>query len=153
MVNSIDVIIDILDKNGICTYREISDRTRYQYSLEGNEVNRSINFLCSHKIVDRERIKNPYGTKYSFYYLPDTSSTRRRRILSYKLDLLTEHSKHTKTIGLFGPNLPVRFGPYGKKNVSIYKGHNCQYSPCINVHKGQVPDCLYPKNQNKALLT
>ena len=51
-----------------------------------------------------------------------------------------------KTIGLFGPNLPVRFGPYGKKNESIYRGHNCQYSPCINVHKGKVPDCLYPKN-------
>ena len=55
-------------------------------------------------------------------------------------------AQDVKTIGLFGPNLPVRFGPYGKKNVSIYKGHNCQYSPCINVHKGQVPDCLYPKN-------
>jgi len=51
-----------------------------------------------------------------------------------------------KTIGLFGPNLPKRFAPYGKKNVAIYKGEICQYSPCINVHKGQVPDCLYPKN-------
>jgi heptosyltransferase-2 len=51
-----------------------------------------------------------------------------------------------KTIGLFGPNLPVRFAPYGKNNKSIYKGNNCQFSPCINVHKGQVPDCLYPKN-------
>ncbi|MBW2976418.1 glycosyltransferase family 9 protein [Candidatus Woesearchaeota archaeon] len=51
-----------------------------------------------------------------------------------------------KTIGLFGPNLPVRFGPYGKKNIAVYKGHNCQFSPCINVHKGQVPDCLYSKN-------
>jgi heptosyltransferase-2 len=52
----------------------------------------------------------------------------------------------TKTVGLFGPNLPVRFGPYGKNNKVIYKGDNCQYSPCINVHKGQVPDCLYAKN-------
>ena len=49
----------------------------------------------------------------------------------------------TKTIGLFGPNLPVRFGPYGKGNIAIYKGHNCKFSPCINVHKGEVPDCLY----------
>jgi len=53
-----------------------------------------------------------------------------------------------KTLGLFGPNLPTRFGPYGKGNIGLYKGYNCEFSPCINVHKGQVPDCLYPKNSN-----
>ncbi|MDP3766182.1 MAG: glycosyltransferase family 9 protein [Nanoarchaeota archaeon] len=53
-----------------------------------------------------------------------------------------------KTLGLFGPNLPVRFGPYGRGNIGLYKGYNCEFSPCINVHKGQVPDCLYPKNSN-----
>lgn len=53
-----------------------------------------------------------------------------------------------KTLGLFGPNLPIRFGPYGKGNIGLYKGYNCEFSPCINVHKGQVPDCLYPKNSN-----
>ncbi|MBI2650111.1 glycosyltransferase family 9 protein [Candidatus Woesearchaeota archaeon] len=45
-----------------------------------------------------------------------------------------------KTIGLFGPNLPARFGPYGKGNIGVYKGYNCEFSPCINVHKGEVPD-------------
>ena len=55
-------------------------------------------------------------------------------------------AQDVKTIGLFGPNLPTRFGPYGKNSVAIYKGDNCQFSPCINVHKGQVPDCLFPKN-------
>lgn len=53
-----------------------------------------------------------------------------------------------KTLGLFGPNLPQRFGPYGKRNIGLYKGYNCEFSPCINVHKGQVPDCLYPKSSN-----
>ncbi len=53
-----------------------------------------------------------------------------------------------KTIGLFGPNLPVRFGPYGKGNAGLYKGYNCEFSPCINVHKGEIPDCLYPKDSN-----
>lgn len=53
-----------------------------------------------------------------------------------------------KTLGLFGPNLPVRFGPYGEGNIGLYKGYNCEFSPCINVHKGQVPDCLYPKRSN-----
>lgn len=51
-----------------------------------------------------------------------------------------------KTIGLFGPNLPVRFAPYGQGNIAIYKGEICEFSPCINVHKGEVPDCLYPKS-------
>jgi heptosyltransferase-2 len=49
----------------------------------------------------------------------------------------------TKTIGLFGPNLPVRFGPFGKNNVSLAKNLPCR--PCINVHKGQLPECKYKK--------
>ncbi len=48
---------------------------------------------------------------------------------------------NVKTIGLFGPNLPVRFGPLNKKSKAIYKDMPC--SPCINVHKGQVPECFY----------
>ena len=53
-----------------------------------------------------------------------------------------------KTLGLFGPNLPIRFGPYGKGNIGLYKGYKCEFSPCINVQKGKVPDCLYPRNSN-----
>jgi len=48
---------------------------------------------------------------------------------------------NVKTIGLFGPNLPLRFAPLNKKSISIYKKMPC--SPCINVHKGQVPECFY----------
>jgi len=44
----------------------------------------------------------------------------------------------TKTIGLFGPNLPIRFGPYGPGNVGIRKE---TMKPCINVHLGQIPQC------------
>jgi heptosyltransferase-2 len=54
----------------------------------------------------------------------------------------------TKTLGLFGPNIPLRFGPFGKDNIGLYKGSNCEFSPCINVHKGQVPDCIYSKNSS-----
>jgi len=46
-----------------------------------------------------------------------------------------------KTIGLFGPNLSVRFGPFGKNNASIEKFLPCR--PCINVHKGQLPKCKF----------
>lgn len=67
-----------------------------------------------------------------------------------KLDLLISNdtgplhiasAMGTKTIGLFGPNTPIRFGPLTKGSISIYKPA-CKYSPCINVHKGEVPDCL-----------
>lgn len=49
----------------------------------------------------------------------------------------------TPTIGLFGPNTPTRFAPYGPGNDFVYKP--VLEKPCINVHKGQVPDC---KNHN-----
>ncbi|MFH0979318.1 MAG: glycosyltransferase family 9 protein [Candidatus Woesearchaeota archaeon] len=52
-------------------------------------------------------------------------------------------------IGLFGPNLPARFGPFGKNNGAVYKGKVCRFSPCINVHLGQVPDCLYKKGSRE----
>ena len=39
------------------------------------------------------------------------------------------------TIGLFGPNLPARFAPFGKGNIALYEKTWC--SPCINVHKGR----------------
>ena len=48
-----------------------------------------------------------------------------------------------KTIGLFGCNLPIRFGPFGKNNYSIYKKSN--QNACINVHKGQVGECKFGK--------
>ena len=43
------------------------------------------------------------------------------------------------TIGLFCPNTPVRFSPLGKKNGFVYKP--VRKKPCINVHKGEIPDC------------
>ena len=51
-----------------------------------------------------------------------------------------------KTIGLFGPNLPIRWAPFGRGNVSIYKKGVCKYSPCINVHLGKVPECILKDN-------
>lgn len=44
------------------------------------------------------------------------------------------------TIGLFGPNTPVRFAPLGKGNIALYEKTWC--SPCINVHKGSFPECF-----------
>jgi len=49
-------------------------------------------------------------------------------------------AQKAKTIGLFGCNLPARFAPFGKGNLSIRKRAG---EPCINVHKGQVGKCRY----------
>jgi len=48
----------------------------------------------------------------------------------------------TPTIGIFGPETPVRYGPFGYKNVDVYGSAPC--SPCISIHLGQVPDCHKP---------
>ncbi len=45
-----------------------------------------------------------------------------------------------KTIGLFGPNIPTLWGPYGAKNISIYHPPWC--SPCIDNAKGKMPKCF-----------
>jgi heptosyltransferase-2 len=43
-----------------------------------------------------------------------------------------------KTIGLFGPNLPDRFFPFGKGNINIY--HKLPCSPCIDNKTGFMGD-------------
>jgi heptosyltransferase-2 len=55
-----------------------------------------------------------------------------------------------KTIGLFGPNMPVRFGPFPpEKNIAIYHKQEC--SPCINVHKSEFRKCPYHGKCMKAI--
>lgn len=49
-------------------------------------------------------------------------------------------AQKARTIGLFGCNLPVRFAPLGKGNLSIRKQAG---EPCINVHKGEVGKCRH----------
>lgn len=51
-----------------------------------------------------------------------------------------------KTIGLFGPNTPVRFGPFPpEKNMVFYKSDNLPdhkpKHPVINIHKGEIKNC------------
>lgn len=49
----------------------------------------------------------------------------------------------TKVIGLYGPNTPLKWGPYGKGNIAIYKNLPC--SPCTKQYLGQVSKCSEPK--------
>lgn len=53
-----------------------------------------------------------------------------------------------RTIGLFGPNTPVLWAPFGKKNISIYKRKAC--SPCIRNESGLMPECRFGKD-NKCM--
>lgn len=48
----------------------------------------------------------------------------------------------TKVIGLYGPNTPVKWGPYGTGHLTIYKGLEC--SPCTKQYLGQVSNCKDP---------
>ena len=46
------------------------------------------------------------------------------------------------TVGLFGPELPRRYGPVGKRNVALRKSLPC--TPCVHIYRGQVRDCDDP---------
>lgn len=45
----------------------------------------------------------------------------------------------TPVIGLYGPNTPVKWGPYGSSNISVYKKIEC--SPCTKQYLGKVSKC------------
>lgn len=54
-----------------------------------------------------------------------------------------------KTIGLFGPNVPVLWRPYGPGNIDVY--HRVWCSPCIINDKGLTPDCLRKENRYECI--
>lgn len=59
-----------------------------------------------------------------------------------------------KTIGLFGPNLPKRFGPYPSgKNCAVYCGGELPCSPCISVRDGRFKKCQRMKNGTGECMT
>lgn len=47
----------------------------------------------------------------------------------------------TPTIGLFGPETPVMYGPLGFDCVGLWKPPAC--SPCINVHENKQSTCVH----------
>lgn len=46
----------------------------------------------------------------------------------------------TPTIGLFGPETPVMYGPLGERASALWRPPVC--SPCINVHENKVANCV-----------
>ncbi len=53
----------------------------------------------------------------------------------------------TPTLGLYCPNTPVRWAPYGPGNDFIYKP--VFPKPCINTHLGKMPDCSNHNHMSK----
>lgn len=49
------------------------------------------------------------------------------------------------TLGLFGPETPVMYGPLGLRSRALYRPPAC--SPCINVHDNKVASCIYGEPQ------
>jgi lipopolysaccharide heptosyltransferase II len=49
------------------------------------------------------------------------------------------------TLGLFGPETPVMYGPLGLRARALYRPPSC--SPCINVHDNKVASCIYGEPQ------
>jgi heptosyltransferase-2 len=49
----------------------------------------------------------------------------------------------TPTVGLFGPNSPARYAPVGARTAAVYRA-NMACSPCIHIHRGEVPECSHP---------
>ncbi len=48
-------------------------------------------------------------------------------------------SMNIKTIGLFGPETPVRYAPFNKNSIALYNPTNC--SPCIKTYANKNPGC------------
>jgi ADP-heptose:LPS heptosyltransferase len=48
------------------------------------------------------------------------------------------------TLGLFGPETPVRYAPYNKRSISLYKGDGMACSPCSRPYLGSWPTCRRP---------
>jgi ADP-heptose:LPS heptosyltransferase len=47
----------------------------------------------------------------------------------------------TPTVGLFGPETPLLYGPLGLRVKALYRPPAC--SPCINVHDNKVASCIW----------
>jgi heptosyltransferase-2 len=78
--------------------------------------------------------------------LQHTAEILRRSALVVSNDTGVMHlaaAMGTPTVGLFGPNSPARYAPVGPRTAAVY-GAKTACSPCIHIHRGEVPDCSHP---------
>jgi len=53
------------------------------------------------------------------------------------------------TAGLYGPNTPLLYGPWGEKSIWFYKRLNC--SPCITNYNSKINTCHHPLAQGACM--
>jgi len=124
-------------------YSQLADRLIEKFGVKivlvgGNDTvknNDVIREACAHK----ESVLN-FGGKTSLKELFALMKHFRVFISNDTGPMHIAAAQGVPTIGLFGPNLPTRFAPFGKGNVAVYEKQWC--SPCINVHKGSFPECF-----------
>jgi len=51
--------------------------------------------------------------------------------------------------GLYGPNTPTLYGPWGKKGIWFYKDLNC--SPCITNYNAKLNKCRHPEGKGTCM--
>ncbi|UCB51983.1 MAG: glycosyltransferase family 9 protein [Candidatus Zixiibacteriota bacterium] len=97
-------------------------------------INRTVSFMTSSPIIAAGKTN-----------LKQLAEIARRCRLFISVDTGPLHiaaAMRTRVIGLFGPNTPLKWGPYGNGHVAIYKGLHC--SPCTKQYLGQVSKCKDP---------
>jgi len=122
-----EIITKLLDKN----YVILLTGTSGEYSQNEKIVNLLDNKKNLHNIAGKLNLKefSCLITKCSYFISPDTGPMHLAAAMG------------AKTVGLFGPNVPERFAPYGNKNISLYNAKTLECSPCINVHTGKFKEC------------
>jgi heptosyltransferase II len=101
---------------------EILKKYNAKILLIGNGSESVINKEVCDKVKNKERVFDLSG-KFSLKELIALMPRLNLFIANDSGPMHISAAMGTPTIGLFGPNLPERFGPYGKEHVGIYKGH------------------------------
>jgi len=125
---SIEKIIDLLDKRGLSIV-QIGDN--------------------NDRVVCDERVFDVTG-KLSIRQLKKVLSLSKFLITTDSFPMHLAAFCECPVIALFGPTDPSRCGPYGKNNIILYKGINCQpcYNSkcenniCMNIDIGKIEDAI-----------
>lgn len=103
-------------------------------SSELELINESIKFMTTKPIVAAGRT--------NLKHFAEIARRCRLFIVADTGPLHVVAAMKTQVIGIYGPNTPEKWGPYGKGHITIYKALEC--SPCTKVYLGQISKCRNP---------
>jgi len=125
-------------------FAELADNLIKKYKakiiLIGNKEEKKLIYQLQHLMINKNNSYNSAGkinTSEMFYLI----NLCKLFIGNDSGPMHVAAAQGVKTIGLFGCNLPARFKPFGKNNYFLYKKNN--QNACINVHKGEVGECKF----------